>query len=939
MEFVLLGGIAVHVGGGTLDLGPARQRCVLAALAVDAGHVVSVDRLTWRTWGDRSPLRARATLLNYLSRLRLLLADTGVAAVTRRAGGYSLDADRSSVDLLRFHDLRAQARAGDDRQAAALLRQALGLWRGEPLTGIDGEWADAERDRLRQHHLDAECELTDALLRLGHAEDQVAVLGARAAEWPLDERVAAQLMLALHRAGRTADALAHYRRLRDRLVDDLGTEPGTALRGLHRQILDADPALTTLPATIRGPVAEVPVPRQLPAPPRRFTGRSAELARLDEVLIAVPDEAARLSATGEGARDASTVVISAIGGAGGIGKTWLALQWAHRHAEEFPDGQLFVDLRGFSPDSTPMEPRAAVRGFIEAFGVAPDRVPVDLHAQVALFRSLVANKKVLVVLDNAADAAQVAHLIPGSPTCTVLVTSRTLLFGLVTGHGAHHLRLDVLDDVEARALLTARLGEARVGAEPQAVDELIRRCGGFPLALGIVAGRAHTAPDLPLSAVAAELRDSALLALDHADPAAGLSAILSWSCDALTAEQVTAFALLGTVPGPDFGLPTAAALLGVPTGRTRTVLRALEHASLLDRDARGRYRMHDLIRRYAADRAEDLPEADREAALRRVVDLHASTAYAADRALCFGSRALPAGMEEPAGEAHPLHDRAEALAWFEAEHATLAAAQRAAADRGWSAPVWQMAWSLITFHALRGLSQDRLGFWEVAFDAIHRCPDHHAQTLVRRFLGRACADVGRHGDALTHLHEALASSDDQVDQAHTHHALAQVWEARGDDRQALRHATEALHIYQAVDDPTQEAHALNAVGWYCTRLGDYETGRTRCEQALALHRAQGNGEGEAATLDSLALTEHRSGNHTRAADLYQQALDLHRDHADVFEEANARHGLARPLAALGRLDEARAAWHKALEMFTAQGREDDVEEVRRELAALGEAVE
>ncbi|MGW3122904.1 helix-turn-helix domain-containing protein [Streptomyces sp. NPDC001107] len=325
----------------------------------------------------------------------------------------------------------------------------------------------------------------------------------------------------------------------------------------------------------------VPAPRQLPALPAPFVGRNLELDRLDAALRSGPGEAA-------------TVVISAIAGAGGVGKSWLALHWAHRNADQFPDGQLFVDLRGFSPDSDPMDPAVAVRGFLDALGVEPDRIPAAPHAQAALFRSLVADKRMLLVLDNAADTAQITPLLPGGDRCTVVVTSRNRLPGLITGHGAHNLFVDTLTDSEARALLAARLGTAHIDAEAAAVDELVRLCGGFPLALSIIAGRAHTHPQLLLAGLADELRDDALGVLDDTDPAASLPAVLSLSHRALSDEEAEVFGLLAIAPGPDIGLSAAGSLTGLGRSRTRGVLRRLEQASLISQDAAEEGRGHRL---------------------------------------------------------------------------------------------------------------------------------------------------------------------------------------------------------------------------------------------------------------------------------------------------------------------------------------------------------
>ncbi|MET8763438.1 BTAD domain-containing putative transcriptional regulator [Lentzea sp. NPDC004782] len=907
MELVLLGGTAVLVDGTALDLGPPRQRCVLVALAVDAGQVVSVDRLTHRVWGDDPPLRARATLLNYLSRLRLLLG----GAVVRRPGGYALEVERSAVDLLRFRTLCGQARAADDRRAVALLRQALELWRGEALTGVEGDWAAAERDRLHQELLEAECDLTDVQLRLGHGDDLVAALTTRSAQWPLDERVAAQLMLALHRAGRTADALAHYRRLRERLVGELGTDPGAALRELHQQILDDDPALT--PSSRKAGGGD-PVPRQLPAPPRWFTGRGTELASLDKALA-----------------DANTVMISAIGGAGGIGKTWLALAWAHRNAERFPDGQLFTDLRGFSPTEQPVAPDTALLGFLTALGVAPNRVPAELDARAALYRSLTADRRMLVVLDNAATADQVTPLLPGGPNCTVLVTGRGVLASLIDRHGAGQLRLDVLDRTEARDLLTARLGADRLAAEPDSVDELIDLCGGYPLALAITA---RHAAGRSLAEVAAELRELGLDMLSHdTDPAASLPAVLSWSLRRLTGEQRTVFALLGTAPGPDTTLPAVAALTALPPEQARKALSALEEASLLERRPDDRYAMHDLVRAYAATIAHDLPDDTRETALVRVMDFHLHTTIAADRLLNPHRQLMPVDPPASGVHPHPLPDAAAAAAWLEAEYVTLLATQRAAAESGHHHVVWHFAWALGTFQHWRGLLRDALASWQAGLDAAAHLPESTFRLHAHRLLGTEYSLLGLHGEATGHLNEALALAvgHPPADQMHTHLSVMQAWQLQGDDRRALEHGRQALDLCRTLDHPVWEALALNAVGWLAARLGDFDTARDHCLAALSLHRRHHSPTAEAATLDSLGFIAQRTGDHRQAAEHYREALVLSREHGDVFQVADTLDNLGHSYAALGEHDQAREVWEEALELYREQARDEDAARMRRQL--------
>ncbi|MEU8633189.1 BTAD domain-containing putative transcriptional regulator [Amycolatopsis sp. NPDC048633] len=915
--FRVLGEIAVLADGSRIDPGPEKQRRVLAVLVLAAGRVVPVERLIECVWDDAPPARARETLTSYVSRLRRLLAPG--ADVVRQGGGYRLQADPSAVDLHRFRELCTRARgSGDDRRSAERLQEALGIWHGEALSGLGGDWALAERESLHQERLTAECEHTDVLLRLGRDEHLLDDLTARVAAWPLDERVACQYLLALHRAGRTADALAHFQRVRGRLAEELGIDPGAALRALHQQILTAEPALTGDHAT------SAMVPRQLPAAPAPFVGRTEELDRLGFAVSGGPG---------------ATVVISAIAGAGGMGKTWLALHWAHRHAEEFVDGQLFVDLRGFSPGGQPMDPAVAVRGFLDAFGVEPARIPVDAQAQAALFRSLAAGKRILLVLDNAADTAQVVPLLPGSGSCTVLVTSRTQLPGLLTGHGARHLPLDVLSGAEATALLADRLGHARIRAEPAAVARLIGFCGGFPLALGIVAGQAATRPHTPLAGLVDELDESGLSALDGVEPTASLPAVLSWSFHALTSEQATAFALLGIAPGPDIDLPAASALVGCPLDTCRTVLRVLEQSSLISRDTRGRYRMHDLIRRYADDKAQDLPGEVRQDALRRVLDFYCHTAFAADRRLAPHRHPIELDPAVPgARPGSPLDDKA-AMTWFDDAYATLLAAQQVAVAQGRYPTVWQLAWALTTFQHRAGHRKDHLAMWEIAAESITRRPGGAGDSLVQRLLGGAYAERGRYEDATRHLDEALTLAVDHRDDvahAYAHRVLAWTWARRGNDHLAAMHADDALDLFRGLGKPVWEAEALNALGWYTARLGDHETALEHCRAALDLFRDSRDPSGEAATLDSLGYIQDRLGQHRSAVEYYEQAVHVLRELGYSYEIANTLDNLGHAHAALGGTAQARTVWSEALELYRRQDRPEEAERARRRLDALDE---
>ncbi|MGI5499710.1 BTAD domain-containing putative transcriptional regulator [Lentzea sp. CA-135723] len=872
-ELRLLGAVLAVVDGEVVDLGPARQRCVLAALAVDAGQVVSVDRLIDRVWGGRAPLRARQTLVNYLSRLRLVLT---AGALVRRSGGYVLEIAPGEIDLHRFQDLCARARAEDDRRAAELWSEALGLWHGEALTGLGGEWAEAERTRLHRLRLAAESDHADAVLRLGGGEDLVTALSARVAEHPLDERVAGQYLLALHRAGRTADALEHYRSLREHLVEELGTDPGPELRDVHRRVLAAEPDLS----------AEDAVPRQLPAAPRRFVGRGPELSSVDKALA------------GAGAS-------VAISGPGGIGKTWLALAWAHRNAHRFPGGQLFADLRGFGTG----EPKPAadvLADFLTALGC--DRLPPDVDARAALYRTRTTGKCLLIVLDNAATAAQVVPLLPGGDTCTVLVTSRNRLSSLVTRHGTEPVSLGVLTDTEARALLQG---------VPDAVPGLTALCGGFPLALGLIAARASSCPDL-----VTELRDLGVEALHADDPDASLPAVLSWSLHHLTDRQRDVFGLLGVAPGPDIDLAAATSLTGLSTRDTREAVHALAEASLVTLTAGHRIAMHDLVRAYAATTATGAARP----ALDRVTDFYLDSACAAD--LLLDPHRDPAQPAPPASGVRPA-DVPAALAWLDAHHPHLLAAQRSAAAHGRDQAAWHLAWALTTFHWWRSRRDDELAVWRVAAAGHLGVAE---QVAAHRHLGQAHVELGRHQEGIGFLVRALEVAErheEVTQQALTHHALTRAWELDGDDRQALEHARHALRLFRDLGQPTREADTLNTVGWFLACLGEHDPAREHCQAAVALNRRHRNPDGEAAALDSVGWIDHRTGRHEQAVEHYRAALALRRGLGNTTWAASSLDHLGHPLAALGRHDDARAAWREAVELYREQGRDDDADRLQR----------
>ncbi len=679
------------------------------------------------------------------------------------------------------------------------------------------------------------------------------------------------------------------------------------------------------------PRPPVPTPRQLGTAPTGFVGRVDQLAALDRLLTAPGG-----SPDARGDHDAgATAVISAIGGTGGIGKTWLALAWAHRNLHRFPDGQLCVDLRGFSPG----EPRSAVDvlgDFLSALGVDRDHQPPELDARVALYRTHTTGKRLLILLDNAASPDQVVPLLPGGDTGTVLITSRDRLRGLVARHSARPVHLDVLTDTEARTLLHAALDDTRTADAQRAVTELIALCGGFPLALGLIVARVRTHPDL-LDDLAAELRDLGLDALDSDDPDASLPSVLSWSLHHLTDRQRTVFGLLGIAPGPDTTLPAVVSLTGLAPTAAHRALSALEEASLLQRRPQGRYSMHDLVRDYAATTARDLPDGAREAALERVMDFHLHTAHAADRLLDPHSALVRPDPPAPGVHPLPLSDAAAAMTWLEDEHATLLATQRAAVALGRHHLVWHLAWELETYHFRRGHWHDALAAWRAAADAAEHLPDPTARIRAHRLLGRACSRSGLHEQAEDHLDRALALAvrhPEPAEQAATHEALAVACGRRGDDVRALEHARHALDLHRALGDPVREANTLNVVGWFAARLGHFDTARDHCLAALTLHRRHRHPDGEAATLDSLGFIAHHTGDHRQAVDHYRQALTVLRTLGHTYRLAVTLDAMGHPHIALGQHDQAREAWRQALELYREQGRTTDARRVRQQLHNL-----
>ncbi|WP_434445199.1 BTAD domain-containing putative transcriptional regulator [Lentzea sp. E54] len=872
LEFGLLGAVEVRDDGALVEIGHVRQRSVLVALLVEQGRPVPVDRLLDRVWGERAPLRARETLYGYVSRLRKLLE----VDIERSPAGYRLSVDPSQVDLFRFREFVR------DRDFDA----ALGLWRGQALEGLESPWFEALRESLHAERVAAELDRNDAALSDGRHAAILPSLRQSAGERPHDERLAAQLMLALHRSGNDAEALRHYETVRRRLADELGVDPSKPLREAHQRIL------------VGSEEERAEGPRQLPAPQPFFTGRADELAALGS---------------------SGTVVITAIGGTGGIGKTALALQWAHQHLSDFPDGQLYVNLRGFDPSAAPTPPETVLREFLEALG--EETIPAGLDARAARYRGVVAGRRMLVLLDNARSTEQVVPLLPG-PDATVLVTSRLKLAGLVAAHGARSVSLDVLHPADAREFLVARLGPQRVAAEPEVVADLVTWCGGLPLALSIVAARAAMEPDFPLAAFAEELREQPLDALDAGEIGTNLRAVFSWSVAALSEEAARAFGLLGTVGTEDVSLAAVAALLDRPVTRTRMVVRELENAHLVQQHVPGRYRMHDLVGLYAADLSADAGS--------RLADFYAATARAAALQL-EPHKVLP---EHESGHALVFETTAAVMAWFDAEHACLMAEQRQALERRAFDVAWMIGRTLNNYHLRRGRTLDDVDAWLPALRAAEALGDSLKQATAHVCLGANYIELGQ--SSLGHNHferslEMFAGIGDHEAHGGAHRAMAWAAEFEGDLEKALEHSLLGLEMFRAAGTEIREAESLNEVGWRYACLGRYAEARTFCEEAMLLNTKLGHAEGSAATLDSLAHIAHHDSRHADAVAHYHEALALYRELDNSAEQATVREHLGDVHAAAGEDVLAREQWDRALELYREQGRD-------AEASALAERV-
>jgi tetratricopeptide (TPR) repeat protein/transcriptional regulator with XRE-family HTH domain len=671
------------------------------------------------------------------------------------------------------------------------------------------------------------------------------------------------------------------------------------------------------------------VPRQLPATVADFTGRAAELKALTRIL----EDAA--------AGPPGAVVISAISGTAGVGKTALALHWAHQVARRFTDGQLYVDLRGFDPSGRPALPAEAIRGFLDALGVPSDRIPPTPDAQAGLYRSLLAGKRMLIVVDNARDEQQVRPLLPASLASLVIVTSRSQLAGLAAADNARLLTLDVLSHGDAVRLLTARLGAERAGAEPAALAEIATRCACLPLALAIATARAAARPGFPLAALAAELRDAPgrLDALDSGDSSGNIRAVFSWSYRQLSPAAARIFLLLAVHPGPDISAAAAASLAAVSEPQARGLLRELTRAHLVTEHAPARYASHDLLRAYAAQVRDSGSESDRAAATARLLDHYLHTGYCAS--LLIEPAREPIALVPPGDGAVPesLTGYRQAVTWFETERQVLVAVVDRAAGSGFDRHAWQLPWVMADYLDWRGHWHERVSLLSTALAAAIRLGDTAGQAVSGRLLGHAWFRVGDYDQAGVQLRQSMElyrHLGDRVGEGKAHVLIALVAEGQGRFSDALEDCEQARHLFRDAGYTVGEALTLNNIGWFHGLLGDHQQARAYSQRSLTMSAELGYRRNEGFAEDSLGHAEHALGNFPAAVACYQRAIGIFRELGDRYYEASSLSYLGDTHYAAGELPRARQAWQQALAILDDTGHRG-AGQVRAKLAsAAGE---
>ncbi|MFG2553390.1 BTAD domain-containing putative transcriptional regulator [Streptomyces sp. NPDC048581] len=864
LRFSVLGPVRAWRGDDQLPTGSPQQRALLAALLLREGRTATAAELIDALWGEEPPSQALAAVRTYASRLRKSL-DSGV--LVSESGGYAVRGlAEGALDLAVAQERAAEAEkargAGDLCLAREVLGRALALWDGEVLAGVPGPYAEAQRVRLEEWRLQLLETRLDMDLEQGCHAEAVSELTALTAEHPLRERLRELLMLALYRSGRQAEALAVYADTRRLLADELGVDPRPGLKELQQRILQADPALAEPSAPTAEPGVVQVRPAQLPASVPDFTGRSAFVRELSEVLA---------SASGTEGR---VMAVSALAGIGGVGKTTLAVHVAHQARSSFPDGQLYVDLQGAGP--RPAEPETVLGSFLRAMGTADSAIPDSLEERAALYRSLLDGRRILVLLDNARDAAQVRPLLPGMEGCAALVTSRVRMVDLA---GAHLVDLDVMSPDEALSLFTKIVGEERVASEREAALDVVAACGFLPLAIRIAASRLAARRTWTVSVLAAKLADERrrLDELQAGDLA--VKATFELGYGALDAAQARAFRLLGLADGADISLAAAAAVLDLPPEDTEELLESLVDTSLLESAAPGRYRYHDLVRLYARACAErdEQPPGERGEALSRLLDFYLATT-AQVYAIEHGEDRLTDHLEPTRYPGLRFTEAAAALDWLYTEAGQLLACVRQAAGTERLRRAVDLLW------AAKDLTESGANSHQYEMTAKATCE-------ATRVAGHERAE----GRARTVLSDVLLVS--------------------GRVRQAEQEARVAMELAVSAHDSIAVSWVANNRGLICLHETRFADGKVFFDQALEGLRAAGNRLFEATVLGNLSRAHLGMGNIAKAVEIAQSGLAVHTEVGRTVRLANGHFQLGVALTRAGRHTEALSQFSDALGLF------------------------
>lgn len=906
MEFRVLGPVELREAGQRRSLGSSKERCVLAILLWALGRPVSVDSLVDRVWGEHPPPKARNSLYSYIARLRSRVqhsAGDGEVRLVSGSGSYTLEADPESVDLYLFRRLRGQARAigdsGDDEQAALLLHAADKLWRGEPLTGLTGDWASRARASLADERLAATLDCIAADLRLGRHADVLRDIAGLVAEHPFVETLVEQHMLALYRCGRQAEALQAYHHARQRLVSELGTDPGQSLRDLHQRILRGDAELSySPPAALASRARPVDnLPRDIP----NFTGRIAEMSRLLDAVTANPARTA--------------VVIEAIDGMAGAGKSTLALHAAHQLRDNFPDGRLYLHLHAHDPNRGPLDPAAGLDVLLRILGVPADLIPRTLEERSALWRTQLARRQVVVVLDDAANEEQITPLLPGTPSCLVIITSRTQLTGL---SGVHAVSLDVLSGTDAVALFTNIAGSGKA-SEIESAAEITRLCGYLPLAIHLVASRLAHRSAWSIADLAQRLSSTKDQAGEIYMDNPEIAASFALSYQGLSGEQQQLFRQVCLHPGQDFTLATAAAAAAVPLADCERRLTALLGHRLLEEPVRGRFRFHDLIGAYARDLALRCDsESARQQTVRRMLDYYLYVADSADRVLYPHRDRVDVRITRLPVSAPHFAVRQAAREWLTEELGNLLSAARYAAERRLPEHAALLAHVLAEFLQTQGHWEEAITVHDQAIRAWRMTGDQGGEARALTDLGFMLTRTGRYGEALQNARQALAifrAQHDRHGEADVLDRIGLVYWQSSRFREALTCYEQALSIWRELGDRHGEADSLAHNAMSMWHVGSYSEALKRFGQALSIYQDMTDSRGEAKTLNNIADVQQHLGMYDDALRRYQQAQAIARDIGDRQGEAIIFNNMANVYQRMGQYQESLTNYREALGIY------------------------